>query len=262
MLQLLSTMILNESISKQVNILPQKKVVKKLTSITNDKFFTQQVINIQKSDIYLKVIELFNQKMGKEAQETFISDLAKDLKVEAKDLIFSEDLRKFIFELQRSLVKKNLMTKLYNKGDDGLATDIFDALTAIENKKGLINFFIENKEVFKFNPREEKEITAKEAIELNLVVKQSNYISIKIPFEDLSYHSYSSLNKIIQKKDFFLTPNLPTKTKTQNVNGALQIPVIKNSNKKKILELFDTNYLEENNNLLSFEKKLKKNKKK
>lgn len=51
------------------------------------------------------------------------------------------------------------MTKLYNKGDEGLADNLFEDLTTLENRKTLIYFFSQNENFLNLSYKEQEQLT-------------------------------------------------------------------------------------------------------
>lgn len=123
----------------------------------------------------------------------------------------SSFLKDFICFLNRPYIKKYLMTKLYNKGNEQLAQDFFDKISLLEIKKGTSS-----------------------------VIKEENYQSICIALQNIFEISYNPIDALIQKKekDSFFKENLNLRSKIRSVKSSLPIPIKEEENPQQNQERF------------------------
>jgi len=107
MLQLLSTMILNYTIGKEVNMLlkneEKETISKKLISTKklNNQEFIKSIKNLERSDIYLTIANLYQTYIQNGGKAILLAELAKEIGQEVKHLYLSKPLIKFMFELDQ-----------------------------------------------------------------------------------------------------------------------------------------------------------------
>lgn len=199
-LQINSVLSTNTDLAQLVNLLPGKASSNKELSSKKKPATDRDLIKIMEKlivlDVYSSIKQVYKNRMLTGGKDILLSSLKQQM--QTNNLKLSDTLDNFISWLDRPVVKPHIMTKMYNKGLEQLAQDIYEHISLMEAKQGT-----------------------------SLVIEEENYQDISIDVQSILDISYNPIDFLIQNKEkkFFITDDLDLRSKIRSVKTLLPMPI-------------------------------------